>query len=208
MSSKPHLNDLQLILLATAIQREDGSILPPPESVGPQSERIRKAIPALLRRQLIVNAPVTDRSKAWREEDQQVIGLVITDLGRTKLADGVPQEQAHASAAGEPPKVAVTNPPRTSHRSGSKTDTLIGLLRNDGGVTLAGARRDWSRPSTRSMRSVRRALVADALARDGIGSPQRRTATRKAFGGCAFTRGQLYAILKNPILRWRHPAPG
>lgn len=42
-------------------------------------------------------------------------------------------------------------------------------------------------------------LVADALARDGVGAPIRLTAGGKAFGGCAFTRGQLYAILKNPI---------
>jgi DNA invertase Pin-like site-specific DNA recombinase len=42
-------------------------------------------------------------------------------------------------------------------------------------------------------------LVADALARDGIGAPQRQTAAGRSFGGCAFTRGQLYAILKNPI---------
>lgn len=41
-------------------------------------------------------------------------------------------------------------------------------------------------------------LVADALARDGVGAPCRLTAGGKAFGGCAFTRGQLYAILKNP----------
>lgn len=42
-------------------------------------------------------------------------------------------------------------------------------------------------------------LVAEALARDGVGAPSRLTAGGKAFGGCAFTRGQLYAILKNPI---------
>lgn len=42
-------------------------------------------------------------------------------------------------------------------------------------------------------------LVADALARDGVGAPSRLTAGGKAYGSCAFTRGQLYAILKNPI---------
>lgn len=42
-------------------------------------------------------------------------------------------------------------------------------------------------------------LVADQLARDGIGAPRRMTAGGRAFGGCAFTRGQLYTILKNPI---------
>lgn len=42
-------------------------------------------------------------------------------------------------------------------------------------------------------------LVGNQLAREGIGAPRRETAGGRAFGGCAFTRGQLYAILKNPI---------
>lgn len=42
-------------------------------------------------------------------------------------------------------------------------------------------------------------LVAEQLVRDGIGAPRRETAGGRAFGGCAFTRGQLYTILKNPI---------
>ena len=138
MSSKPILNDLQLILLATAIQRDDGSILPPPESLGCKHERIRKAIPALLRRQLIMETPVTDRSQAWREEDQQPIGLVITDQGRAEIVAGVPEEQASedASAAGDPPAAATTNAPPSSPRAGSKIEALIGLLRSDEGATL------------------------------------------------------------------------
>jgi site-specific DNA recombinase len=39
--------------------------------------------------------------------------------------------------------------------------------------------------------------VADALARGGILSPARSTATGKAIGGVPFSRGQLYLILKN-----------
>ena len=42
-------------------------------------------------------------------------------------------------------------------------------------------------------------LVAEQLVRDGIGAPRRtRTTTSNTFGGVAFTRGQLYAILKCP----------
>lgn len=92
MPSKTNLNDLQLILLATAIQRDDGSILPLPDSLGKQSERARKAIPALLRRQLISEVPVTDLGKTWREEGQQRIGLAITASGRTIIAAGEPEE--------------------------------------------------------------------------------------------------------------------
>ncbi|MEW9853866.1 recombinase family protein [Novosphingobium sp. M1R2S20] len=42
-------------------------------------------------------------------------------------------------------------------------------------------------------------VVADALARDGIPSPPRTTATGRCIGGVSFSRGQLYLILKNRI---------
>ena len=42
-------------------------------------------------------------------------------------------------------------------------------------------------------------LVADALARNGVVTPARKSDTGRSFGGCPFSRGQLYAILKNPI---------
>jgi DNA invertase Pin-like site-specific DNA recombinase len=42
-------------------------------------------------------------------------------------------------------------------------------------------------------------LVADDLARERVGAPRRATAGGRPFGGGVFTRGQLYAILKNPI---------
>ena len=53
MARTTNLNDLQLILLSTASQREDGSVLPPPESLGDQQGRISKTLPTLLRRKLI-----------------------------------------------------------------------------------------------------------------------------------------------------------
>jgi hypothetical protein len=93
MPRNSNLNDLQLILLATAIQRDNGSILPLPDSVGEQPERARKAIPSLLRRQLISEVPVTDLGKTWREEHQQRIGLAITASGRTIIAAGEPEER-------------------------------------------------------------------------------------------------------------------
>lgn len=41
--------------------------------------------------------------------------------------------------------------------------------------------------------------LAKALAAEGIKVPRRKTRTGRPLGGGAFTRGQLYAILKNPI---------
>lgn len=42
-------------------------------------------------------------------------------------------------------------------------------------------------------------LLADELAREGTGLPTRTTSSGRSFGGGAFTRGQLYRILSNPI---------
>lgn len=41
--------------------------------------------------------------------------------------------------------------------------------------------------------------VADEMTGKGILTPVRTTGTGKTFGGCPFSRGQLYAILRNPI---------
>jgi DNA invertase Pin-like site-specific DNA recombinase len=41
--------------------------------------------------------------------------------------------------------------------------------------------------------------LAEELEAEAILTPVRTTSTGKTFGGCAFSRGQLYAILRNPI---------
>jgi hypothetical protein len=139
MLPTPKLNDLQLILLATAIQREDGSIFPAPGSLADQSQRIRRAISPLLRRQLILESPVTDRSKSWREDGEQPIGLVISDEGRTVIAAGDPEGQATgvALAAAAPSPSRTTSPAPSSPRAGSKIEMVMGLLRSDKGATVA-----------------------------------------------------------------------
>jgi len=42
-------------------------------------------------------------------------------------------------------------------------------------------------------------LVADQLIAEGIAAPVRTLSTGKRYGGAQFSRGQLYAILRNPI---------
>ena len=41
--------------------------------------------------------------------------------------------------------------------------------------------------------------IAEELAAEGISSPVRRTTKGQTYGGCIFTRGQLYYILRNPL---------
>ena len=44
-------------------------------------------------------------------------------------------------------------------------------------------------------------LLAEGLIAEGIKAPKRRTASGRAFGGAPFSRGQLYAILRNGAVR-------
>lgn len=51
-------------------------------------------------------------------------------------------------------------------------------------------------------------LLADELAEAGTRSPARETSTGRSFGGCAFSRGQLYKILSNELYIGRIPHGG
>lgn len=141
MARTRNLNDLQLILLSTASQREDGSVLPPPESLGDQQERISKALPTLLRRKLILEAPVTVRNKMWREQDDQLVGLVISAQGREAIGAGSPQEHGAETsdqpAGVDPPASDGRSAAPSSPRAGSKIETVLSLLRRNEGATLA-----------------------------------------------------------------------
>ncbi len=125
------LSDIQLILLATATQREDGSLLPPPESLGDQGARIRKAIPPLLKRALVQEVSVADDARVWRREDDARIGLAITAAGRAIIAVEEPDDAGTEAPAA--PTVADDIPGKPA----SKTTTVLDMLRRDGGTTLA-----------------------------------------------------------------------
>ncbi len=132
MSRNPKLTDLQLILLANAGQREEGNVFPLPESIVSERERIGKAIPPLLRRGLVEQVPVTQRAHAWREEDQQLVGLAITRAGRTIIALG---EDPEPPTDAEPCS-AINNEDSLNPRRGTKNELVLGLLRRPEGATL------------------------------------------------------------------------
>ncbi|MDP9412514.1 MAG: DUF3489 domain-containing protein [Pseudomonadota bacterium] len=133
MSRNPKLSDLQLILLANAAQREGGNIFPLPESIVHESERVGRAIPPLLRRALVEQVPVTQRARTWREEDQQLVGLAITNAGRTIIGSGEDPE----SPADAGPCSAINKKEGSSNlRPGTKAELVFGLLRRPEGATL------------------------------------------------------------------------
>lgn len=134
MSGNPKLNDLQLILLSTAAQREDGSIFPVSERIRDQGERIGKAIPPLLRRALVEEVPVTGRIRVWREDNDQRVGLAITEAGRAIIAAGEVEKTGEQQPALQPQG---EDKPSTATRAVSKADLVLELLRRSEGATIA-----------------------------------------------------------------------
>jgi hypothetical protein len=127
------LSDLQLVLLATAAQRADGSVLPPPDRLGDQATRIRRAIPPLLKRTLIEEIAVTDITQIWREEDGAKIGLVITTAGRAIIADEEKEAPGNPIAPGVAAAVVST---ALAPAATSKIATVLALLHRPEGATL------------------------------------------------------------------------
>lgn len=134
-------NDLQLILLATAAQRDNGSLLPPSDTLRGQDERVRKAIPQLIKHALVTEARVDSNAESVRQEDDAYIGLVITPAGRAAIAivdtiivqsdaTKVPDVANDASDLGEAP-TSTAAPARTS-----KIGHVTELLRRPGGGSL------------------------------------------------------------------------
>jgi hypothetical protein len=44
MTNNPKLNDLQLVLLSTAAQRDNGEVFPVAHSIAKDEDRVRKAV--------------------------------------------------------------------------------------------------------------------------------------------------------------------
>ena len=124
MTKTIHLTDLQLVLLAGAAARDSGSLIPLPERCQQESSRIGKSIASLLRGGLVEELVVTDRELAWRDEEQAMIGLFITQAGRDVLGAGAKEPEV---------KKVVTQP---SPRPASKIGTVLLLMKRDEGATL------------------------------------------------------------------------
>lgn len=140
------LNDLEIILLSTASRNDSGSLLPLPDAAAADLARTSKAITALVRKGLVVEAPVTDRRLAWRDADQNPTGAFITEAGQTAIGLGAADDGTvnggaetglaeHSDANGEEPTTSATSVHQP--RAGSKIDLVLDLLGRPTGATLA-----------------------------------------------------------------------
>jgi hypothetical protein len=120
------LNDTQLILLTTAARRNNGSLIPLPETLA-DAATAHKAITALIKKAFAEEGEVTEEQFAWREEDGRHIGVRITDAGRTAI--GAIDEPT--PGAGSLPA-----PQAEPDRKQTKAGMILEMLRREGGATL------------------------------------------------------------------------
>lgn len=122
----PKLTDTQLILLSTAAQRANGSLLPVSDSPTADVCRVASSVAALIKRGLAVEANAPDAAQAIRTDDDRHVGAVITDAGRLAIGVEVESDQPDAVAGAAPVLVRQT-----------KAALVLQLLTREQGATLA-----------------------------------------------------------------------
>ena len=120
------LNDLQSILLATAVQRDGGSLYPLPDAAMAAGPRVTKALIALIKAGFAEERETAEVAAVSRIHDDVRLGLYITAAGSDVIGVGEgPGEQAPLAVA-----------PLTPVARTSKTSAVVALLHRDDGATL------------------------------------------------------------------------
>jgi hypothetical protein len=145
----PKLTDTQLVILSAAAARDDGAVLPLPDSLKIKGGAVTSVFKSLLKKQLIAERPATPGAEVWRESDDGRMTLFITDAGLQAIGvvtDGEPDADGTAnepkpqksSRQAEPFRAAAARETATppSVRPGTKLALLIELLRASDGATI------------------------------------------------------------------------
>ena len=120
------LSDAQAVILSTACAREDGAIFPVTASL--KGGAVGNVCKSLLKQGLIEEIAATDLNTVWRhDEERGPITLRATPLAYSTL--GITDEQDDT-----PP--AETSIAPVQRRKGTKQETLIEMLRAEGGATI------------------------------------------------------------------------
>ena len=121
------LSDIQSILLSSAAQRADGSLLPAPGTLVGKEDAVSKALGHLVKRQLAEETTAVVPGTTWREDGDHRISLVINKAGRTAIGvdDDAEDEQPTTPSESPAPTQQVT-----------KASMVLTLLRRDEGATL------------------------------------------------------------------------
>ncbi len=132
------LTDTQRILLTTAGHRQDGSLLPPPESIAAAGKRIRANFAALLKHGFAEESDVESKAQCWRKEEGRRIGLRITNAGHGAigLEPGELETAIGPAQEGSLPTKDADPLPAPLARAGTKQALVIDLLKRDTGASI------------------------------------------------------------------------
>lgn len=148
----PKLSDTQLVILNSAANRADHSLLPFPESLTVKGAALDKVIATLHKRNLIEERRIVNGATEWRRDDENVAyGLFITTTGLLALGieeTGTARPQQAAAAMPRKGKTGAAKsrlksqkasrgrreqPPRATQ---SKQVLVVQMLRRQYGVTI------------------------------------------------------------------------
>ncbi len=151
-SKAAKLSDTQLVILSTAAQRANGSLLPFPEGLMAKGAALDKVVESLRKRNLVEGREVINGAPEWRREDEdRPLGLFITNAGLLELGIESAEKPKPALAAAsvarkrktdassprrKTPKARSAGRGRQAAASQSKQDIVIAMLRRRSGVTI------------------------------------------------------------------------
>ena len=122
------LSDAQAIILSTACARDDGMVFPITARL--KGGAVGNVCKSLLKRGLIEEVPATDHTTVWRHDEAHgPMTLRVTPLAFSTLGiadDPKQQPDGQPTHASEPAR----------RRTGTKQETVIALLRAEGGATI------------------------------------------------------------------------
>ncbi len=104
-STATQLSESQLVILAAAAQRDDGSLLPIPQSLTAKGAALTKVMETLCKRKLIEERRTINGAPEWRrDEERHPLGLFITTSGLLALGVNNPEKEKPAQAAASIPR--------------------------------------------------------------------------------------------------------